>query len=368
MASHKEIEDQAAAWLAHRDGGDWTDEDQARLADWLESSTAHRVAFLRLERVWDEAQRLKVFAAGMSTHTVPPVGAWRQSPFFDACDREHSGLDAPISSVTKGMLKRLRLRHVALAATVLLFIGLGGYFLNGTLRGNSYSTPTGGHASLPLLDGSNVTLNTASTVRVELTPRERRVDLDHGEAYFVVAKDAGRPFVVHAGNKLVTAVGTQFSVRRDGDTVRVVVTEGIVSLQSMRSASNPRPFDTHNPPADSTFTRATGDILRLSAGAIARASEGTFHVEYVSVSRAQDLVTWREGYLTFHETTLGESVEEFNRYNQHQILIVDPRIADIRVSGTFRPTNYEAFVRLLQQGFSLHAKSDGDSTTLTGAH
>ncbi|MEJ1961315.1 MAG: FecR domain-containing protein [Gammaproteobacteria bacterium] len=71
-------------------------------------------------------------------------------------------------------------------------------------------------------DGSAITLNTDSQLRVALTEAERRVDLKQGEAFFEVAKDSTRPFVVEAGRKRVVAVGTKFSVRRDGDFVEVV--------------------------------------------------------------------------------------------------------------------------------------------------
>jgi len=92
--------------------------------------------------------------------------------------------------------------------------------------GTRYSTPVGEIASVPMRDGSKVTLNTDSQIRVTLTDSERRVDLKYGEAFFEVSKDPKRPFVVNAGGKRVIAVGTQFSVRRDANDIQVVVTEG----------------------------------------------------------------------------------------------------------------------------------------------
>src|SRR5712675_257662 len=79
----QQIEEAAAAWLARRDSGDWSDAEQAAFGLWVEQSTAHRVAFVRLESAWHQAQRLKALAAGATPGTVPPLGEWRQSPFFE---------------------------------------------------------------------------------------------------------------------------------------------------------------------------------------------------------------------------------------------------------------------------------------------
>jgi transmembrane sensor len=103
----------------------------------------------------------------------------------------------------------------------------------------------------------------------------------------------------------------------------------------------------------------------LTAGTIAHASDGDVLVQKTSLPQAEEILSWRLGYLTFRETSLAEAVEEFNRYNTHKIAIADPQVASIRISGTFRPTNYEAFVRLLEEGFSIHARSTEEGTTLT---
>src|SRR5688500_14704273 len=81
MDSAKQIERRAAAWLAHRDSGEWTEADDAALQGWLESATAHRIAYLRLGMVWEESRRLKALAAGL-----PPGSGEKHDwtiPFFD---------------------------------------------------------------------------------------------------------------------------------------------------------------------------------------------------------------------------------------------------------------------------------------------
>jgi transmembrane sensor len=358
MESHREIEDHAAEVLAKRDSGEWTGADQAELERWLTESTAHRVAFLRLEGVWEEARRLKALSAGLQRGTVPPPGDWRHSPFFDSdagspeqhCSTDSSGLTPPVSDPGTPR-KTGRLRLFAVAATILLVLGIGVYVAS-NLAGDRFRTPVGGIAEVPLRDGSRITLNTATQLHVELTPQERHIRLDAGEAFFDVAHDSTRPFVVQVGNKRVIAVGTQFSVRRTGDDIRVVVTEGKVRIEDKTAM----PQVSHD--------GAAGEVF-VTPGGIASASDDGVVVQNRGLAEVEADLSWRQGYLTFHDTSLADVVAEFNRYNVHKITIDDPSIAAIRISGTFRALNYEAFVRVLDDGFGIHARSTEDLTTLT---
>ena len=365
MERHDTIEDRAAEFLARRDSGEWTVENQARLDEWLSAATANRVAYLRLEAVWEEARRLKALGPGLPVATVPPPNSWR-TPFF--APRPEAG-DASSISATPDPRREAALRVgwflLSAAAVFVLGVALAWYCF--APPGNEYQTPVGELASVPLKDGSNITLNTATAVRVDLTPKERLIDLERGEAFFVVAKDPTRPFVVEAGSKRVVAVGTQFSVRRAGNEVRVVVTEGTVRFESVgERVQVSTSGDKLRAKASSRGTSASAspEFARLSAGSIARATDGDVLVQETSVADAEQALTWRSGYLTFHDTSLAEAVDEFNRYNAHRIVISDPTVAAIRISGTFRPTNYEAFVRLLESGYSIRSRTEGEETTL----
>ena len=65
MGPHRQIEKAAAAWLVRRDREEWNNVDQAEFQAWLSASTAHRLAFIRLQAAWQQAGRLKVLAAGL---------------------------------------------------------------------------------------------------------------------------------------------------------------------------------------------------------------------------------------------------------------------------------------------------------------
>lgn len=342
MESSTQIEHQAAAWLVRRDGDAWTEDDQAALDAWLAGSVARRVAFLRLEAVSEESLRLKALAAGL------PPGAgrntrWRLLPY-----------GVPEGPVVGSAGKRFA---VAVAAALVLALGCVVYFASGLFGGDRFSTPVGGTASVPLRDGSRVVMNTASSIRVELTDQERRIELTRGEAFFEVAKDPARPFVVHAGSQRVVAVGTKFSVRREGDSVKVVVTEGRVKVED-ELEREPRQI------ADGAH-ESPGELL-LSAGNVARAGGGDLLVQRKTAAETEEALAWRNGYLIFRDTPLSEAVAEFNRYSEQQAVVADAVVSGILLTGKFKSTNYEAFIRLLQEGYGIRAERTAGRILLTG--
>lgn len=369
MESHRQIEEHAARLLAKRDSGAWTQADQAQLESWMGETTAHRVAVLRLEAAWDEARRLKAVAAGLRPGTVPPPGAWRQTPFFGHGNRRVRRLLTPVTfrrwrAGNPG--RRWRVRALASAAAILLaMIGGSVILVTAVLHRGRYTTSVGQVASVRLPDGSTMTLNTDSEARIKYSKGERRVDLARGEAFFDDIKDPRRPFVVYAGDKRVVAVGTAFSVSMDNHDVRVVVIQGQVRFQDSKPASVPAAHGGPAPPAggmESPPAQPT-DVL-LNADTIARAAGSDLLVQNISITQAEQVLSWRKGYLTFHDTSLVDAIDQLNRYNSHKIVIADPTVGAIRISGTFRPTDYEAFVHLLQQAYSIRAATTEDRTSL----
>jgi transmembrane sensor len=239
------------------------------------------------------------------------------SPFFERGQR--AAIPAP----------RFR-QPLTWAAALLPAALLAGWYL--WPGGGAFETPIGATANIPLPDGSNVTLNTASRIRIALDDRQRRIELRSGEVFFDVAKDPTRPFIVDAGVRRIVAVGTKFSVRRDGSEVSVIVTEGAVR------------FD------------ADGAGL-LEAGAVARTIGDEVAVENKTVREAEEALSWRTGYLTFDETSLGEVAAEFNRYTPRPIRIASARLEDLRITGRFRATNTDAFIRVVENGFRVEVEA-----------
>lgn len=349
MDSAEQVKDIAAKWLARRASESWSAADDAELTQWLDASTGHLIAFMRLEAAWKEADRLKVLGAGMERGTVPSLEDFRRSPFFRHVSQQMpAATEVSAAAEVSDARPRKPLRWIAAAASILIVV-FASVWLTDTFssRGYStYSTSIGVTAAVPLPDGSKVTLNTGSEIRVAVTETERHVDLEQGEAFFEVFPDATRPFVVRAGDKRFVAVGTKFSVRRDHDDVRLIVTEGKVRIEPARAGS----------PAPSA---------QVSAGSVARAVDGNVAVQTRTLPEAEELLSWRSGYLVFHETPLADAVAEFNRYNKRRIVIEDPHVAGMTISGNFRATNVDSFTRLLEGGFPISVERQDDRIVLT---
>jgi transmembrane sensor len=334
MESHRQIEQAAAAWLVRRDREEWNHADEAELQAWLSASTAHRVAFIRLQAAWQQAGRLKALAVGMTKYgallprrsAAPLSGHENLDAWGVARDTQRPRIPVP------------RVLNASVAAVCIAAAIVVGWFA-WSHQGTSYRTAIGGIAAISMKDGSTVTLNTNSDIRVALNETERRVDLERGEAFFEVAKDPNRPFIVRIGDQRVIAVGTKFSVRREPNHVRVIVTEGRVRVE-------------HSEPHHAT------EAALISAGGVAVAGVAGVLVQDKSLSDAEEGLSWRQGIVVFRETLLSDAVAEFNRYNTRQIYIEDPALGSLRIGGHFRTHNAEGFVRLLADALPIRVEDN----------
>lgn len=357
MENREQAESIAAAWIARRERGDWGADDEAELDAWIRAAADNRVAWLRLNTAWQQTSRLKSLTTNAPRGTVPGSDQIRL-PFYDSGTegRHLSPPDAATAVWDEAISARRRSAAVpALAASLVLAVaGATTWYL--WPSGPSYHTEIGALQVVPLPEGSRVTLNTNSEIRLAVTGKERRVNLEHGEAFFEVAKDPNRPFVVTAGNKRIVAVGTKFSVRRENDEVRVFVSEGKVRVEP----------DARRAGEETSPAGGESGTAVLAAGSIARTNDDSVLVQERSVAEVEQLLAWRTGHLAFDKTPLADAIAEFNRYNKRKIVIQDPSVAAIRVGGNFRATNVEGFVRLIASDLPVIATQRGNEIILTG--
>jgi len=339
--SRAAIEAAAAAWFAKRESGDWSATEQAQLEVWLESSTAHRIAFIRIVSTWERSGRLSALGAGIPAGAIPARATW--DPDIASDSERRSAFIGPDTS----WLRAAWSRRLPVAAALLLFGITAGavWYLSG--RGvSSYRTSIGALSTIPLSDGSKVMLNTDSQIDVVLNKTGRYVKLERGEAFFDVSKDAARPFVVEIADKRVVAVGTRFCVRRDGDDIRVYVEEGRVQLKRLGLASE-------------------AAETPLPAGTEARTAKAALLVDQPTPTQVEELLSWRTGFIKFLDTALADAVADFNRYSLHKMVIEDPAIANIHIGGNFRTDDTDGFLDLLQSGFPVHVARRGELIVLT---
>jgi transmembrane sensor len=241
----------------------------------------------------------------------------------------------------------LRKISIRAAAGLVLLAGIG-FGLKQFSPGpavSTYETPVGGRETLRLADGSEIELNTDTRLRTAVTRERRIVWLDKGEAYFRIAHDPAHPFVVNAGERSVTVLGTRFTVRRDPRALEVSLIEGRIR------------FDAKDEPAHMPIDLAPGDTVTATRNAVTLA-----HISRTAIDTS---LSWRRGVLVFDRTPLSEAVRELNRYNTEKVVIADAQTGATTIGGTFEATNVAGFVRVAHAVLGLRVQYRPGETVIS---
>jgi len=213
--------------------------------------------------------------------------------------------------------------------------------------GTRYASGVGELKKVVLADGSVVTMNTQTELRVRYTGERRDIHLIRGEGMFAVMHDAKRPFAVRVGEWTAVALGTAFAVRRvDEPTTDVTVTEGIVQLL----------------PVDNRVSEARP---RLAANQKAHiGADGRVEVSEVSATEIGQRLAWRTRLVVFAGEPLRQALAEMNRYSQRRLVVDDPALAERRIVGVFSTTDTQTFVSAMTATFGLEAIGSGNVVLL----
>lgn len=322
MTYHSSLEQAAILFLVRSQEPSWSDADQRELDLWLEQSMAHKAAFWRLQDGGARVDRHLISAFAQEEPNSGPPDRLRRR-FKIVVTRQVAPL----------------LRPILLAASFMAISTAGYLALTAPESRPEYThhmTKFGQIGKLALADGSQVELNTDTDVRIVNSRAERTLWLDRGEAYFEVAKDEGRPFVVHVGSRKVTVLGTKFAVLRKGNDITVSVLEGRVRV-------------TPGPGPD-------GRSTTLIAGDIAATYGQSMLVSADRLAQIRNSLSWRFLMLAFDNISLRDAATQFNRYNIRQILVESADAQNQRISGSFRIDNVEGFVDLLEHAYGLQVR------------
>jgi transmembrane sensor len=288
------IEIEAAEWIVRLDLHGRTPELEVELERWLRGDARRQGALLQVEAIWYSLDSMR------EAEEIPPEPQRR-----------------------RGISRRW-------------LVGAGAASLAASLAGgliwwnvaDHYSTTIGEIRRVPLADGTVIAVNTASDLSVRMGEKRREIILKTGEAWFQVAKDKSRPFLVEIGPVRAMAVGTSFSVRRREGGAEVLVSEGRVAAW---------------------VEGAEGHRVVISAGQRAFvANNAAISVARSEASEVDRALAWRGGKIDLDGDTLADAVAEFNRYNQRHIIVQDPLLAGERFYGVFRIDDPEGFAASVQ--------------------
>lgn len=327
------IAEEAVEWLMRLSEDDSTACRSAFYA-WLRQSPQHVQTFLeasettRCLKNLDRQRQIDVDAliAGLDTNVVPLTAA--ESP---------PRAVAPVAAVRNRAPLRRRWALTAAAAAIVGFAVMLQFWTGDQL---SLQTGIGEQRTLKLTDGSLVTLNARSRIEVGFDDAHRNIRLLEGEASFVVAKDASRPFRVFTEEAVASAIGTEFDVQQRAHGTVVSVREGVVQV--------------------SAGTAVSDTDVRLSAGEEASIT-GSGNISSRRLPASQKLAMWRERRLEFHDATIVEVAAEFNRYSNRPIRIDGPLDADKAISGIFNADDPEALLQFLRRDPSLQVEYRADA-------
>lgn len=347
-SDEQRIKDAARYWLLRLSLGSPRTEDRERCAAWCAEDPRHAAAYRRYESIWKDTATLEELDS--LTLSPPTRVSWRrrvQSSLF-----EHPW------------------RWAVSACLPFAVIGIS---LWAFLTPTHYSTGIAEVRTVHLPDGSVITLGARSALEIAFQRHERRVALLSGVAFFSVAKDPSRPFVVFVGDEEVRDLGTKFEIRRGTASMRVSVVEGTVAVMripnhvgtAVRKAPPALRLAVNQIPAAEAPIR-NGAKIQLAQLASTEPSQEKILTagQQITTTFAGDIpdphvmppgysTAWRHGRLVYVDTPLKDIIADANRYSHEPIKIADGRIADMRISVTCPSNQIDAMVSALSRSLSL---------------
>lgn len=312
--------EQAVDWCIRLNEDDCTPEEQEAFNRWINSDPNHAIEYQKTLKVWN-----------LSTQLTPskPVS---YSP-------RHKNV-TPISSTKKNQRSNWHL-FARVACVIMLLVPIScyiGWKLDWVPSDYQAYTAEQVRQQFTLPDDSQVELNLNTRLTYTSYRHHRQVNLNHGEAYFHVAHDSSRPFVVSAASGEITVTGTRFNVWKHHDNVVVAVSEGSVSVKSGRSHS------------------------KLSSGMQAR-----FNAAYpqpsVSNVDTQQTLAWRDGQLILDNLTLAEATPLINRYLEAPLVLASQSVASLRIGGIYRTDDIQNLINALPDILPVNVSKQTDGST-----
>ncbi|MDM7859891.1 FecR domain-containing protein [Alteromonas sp. ASW11-36] len=338
--TREDINEQACVWISRIDRG-LNEQEKDQLSKWMAISNAHREVLFELASLWDDMSVM---------HQLSSLFPLEQQP-------------------TTQIESRYKKTNWQIAASIaFVCLTIGGFLFSQwntspdamVIAAQHASTLVGEQRSITLSDGSTLHLNTNSAVSIRFTGEERRISLLRGEAYFDVAHEKSRPFVVAAGRNTVTAIGTAFNVQLvEESAFELVVTEGRVLVQDKAEQSaieGAKILSGQNAIVDQGLIVFSGEKATVDASISDRKT--------VSQDLVADDLAWQKGMLVFKGETLDVVLKEITRYTPMRFQISDEALKRQRVAGYFKVGDIDGLLNALENSFSIKNERVSEYTIL----
>ena len=321
------VDDQAAKWVAKLDLDKPSRQTLAEFKHWINQSPEHKAAFESYIEIWEQMNLLSQL----------------ESP-----REQGAGAKADAGTDWVGRFTVIK-PWLALSSIMLVALLTLQYIQSPSVE--HYATQIGEQKTYTLPDGSTALLNTDTAIEIHYTDKRRLIYLRGGEAHFDVVSNPELPFEVYAGQGLVRAVGTAFSVYLRQDDVEVVVTEGIVEIDSQKPATEEAPVVTKTPPSNKDPA-----LSQISAGNMATYDRHTAqHILLAELKKVDQKTAWHQGLLVFDDEPLQSVVAEVGRYTATKIHIPNSSLRQLKIGGQFKVGDTEAMFQALKISFGIQA-------------
>lgn len=327
--------DEASLWISKIDKG-LSRKEEAALEKWLAQSKQNQQVFLEMAELWDKGNVLS-----------------RLTDLFPQPVEHKNDISWPSIAVAASLI----------AVVFSLFLTMPEMSIPGISKPKPemkivsvhqkdfYQTAIGEQSTVNLPDGTQITLNTNTQVKVSYTDRHRFLILEHGELHVDVAHDELRPLSVIAGAQIVQAIGTAFNIELHSDQrIELVVTEGKVRV------------GTHGNIVDSTVSAYHDELSSIAFSDSSRAvSEGhqlilgdpEEDVEIAEPAEIKAKLSWRDGNLIFRGESLDEAIREISRYTSVRFVFNDRKIKKKKVVGLFKAGDVNGLLETLEHNFDI---------------
>jgi len=314
------IKEQARFWVSLFEAGDVSTKEQASFQEWMNTSPQHVHEFCKTEQLWKDLSLVENYGQDVAAAEYIQAFSERIKSFWQKPNNKILANPQPIL----GNFKLVLITACLLAAITITSL----FIAEGPVQTTAYTTEYAEHKDIVLEDGSHIFLSARTQFETSFSDGVRHASLTSGEAFFDIAKDSDRPFIITVGTTEVFVTGTQFDIHRADDTIRVAVAEGTVEVTQNNETSETN---------EKRFLRANQHIVATESGKISD----------VLTITGNKPGAWRSGRLSYMQHPLYSLVSDLNRYYMPGVTVMDESLNSIEITTSFKIEQIEQMMTAL---------------------